>query len=225
MHDTEATTTTSRRDSSDDVAECRKPLHVVVDGAVLFDVGVGLRDVRLGLVIVVVRHEVLDRVVRQHLPQLVGQLGGQRLVGRHHQGGSLQPLDEPRGGRRLPGTGGAEQHHVALSRSDPPLQLVDGGRLVTGRSMRADHLEPAAGAHDLINGAVFRMRDYGMLGGEGHDTRVERCTDKCLCAADMAPPVNTDMSATGVRLPPVERRRCRAGARRCGGPRCNGDPR
>ena len=57
-----------------------QPLHIVVDRAVLLDVGVGLRDVRLGLVVVVVRDEVLDGVVRQHLPQLVGELGGQCLV-------------------------------------------------------------------------------------------------------------------------------------------------
>ena len=51
-------------------ARCRRvpqPLDVVVDRAVLLDVGVGLRDVRLGLVVVVVRDEVLDSVVRQHL--------------------------------------------------------------------------------------------------------------------------------------------------------------
>ena len=150
-----------------------QPLHVVVDGAVLFDVGVGLRDVRLGLVVVVVRHEVLNCVVRQHLSQLVGELGGQRLVGRHHQGGPLQAFDQPCGGGRLPGPGGTQQHHVALPRQNPPLQLLDGGRLVAGRVVRADHLEAAAGAHDLLDGAVFRMRDDGMLGGESHVTRVE----------------------------------------------------
>ena len=155
-----------------------QPLHVVVDRAVLLDVGVGLRDVRLRLVVVVVRHEVLDCVVRQHLSQLVGQLGGQRLVRRHHQGGPLQPLDEPRGGGRLAGAGGAEQHHVALPRRDPPLQLLDGGRLVARGLVRADHLEAATGAHDLVDGAVFRVRDYRMFGGESHATRVERGPDK-----------------------------------------------
>ena len=109
-----------------------QPLDVVVDRAVLLDVGVGLRDVRLGLVVVVVRDEVLDRVVRQHLPQLVGQLCGQRLVRRHHQRRPLQLLDQPRRGGRLAGAGGAQQDDVALPRPDPPFELVDGGRLVTG---------------------------------------------------------------------------------------------
>ena len=93
-----------------------QPLDVVVDRAVLLDVGVGLRDVRLGLVIVVVRDEIFNRVVRQHLPQLVGELRGQRLVRRHHQGGPLQPLDQPGRRRRLAGTRGAQQHHVVLPR-------------------------------------------------------------------------------------------------------------
>ena len=40
-----------------------QPVDVVVPRRVLLDVEVGLRDVRLGLVVVVVRDEVLDRVV------------------------------------------------------------------------------------------------------------------------------------------------------------------
>ena len=146
-------------------------LDVIVDGAVLFDVGVGLRDVRLGLVVVVVRHEVLNGIVRQHLSQLVGELRGQCLVGRHHQGGPLQAFDQPRRRSRLPGAGGTQQHYVALPRQNPALQLLDGGRLVTGWVVRTDHLEAAAGAQDLLDGAVFRMRDDRMLGGESHVTQ------------------------------------------------------
>ena len=44
-----------------------QPLHVVVDRAVLLDVGIGLRDIRLGLVVVVIGDEVFDGVVGQHL--------------------------------------------------------------------------------------------------------------------------------------------------------------
>ena len=145
-----------------------QPLDVVVDRAVLLDVGVGLRDVRLGLVVVVVRHEVLDGVVGQHLSELVGQLGGQRLVGRHDQRGPLQLLDQPGGGRRLAGTGGTQQHDVALPRVDAAFQFVDGRGLVAGRRVLADHLELAAGAHDVIDGAVLRVRHDGIFGSESH---------------------------------------------------------
>ena len=117
MQETVATTTTSRRVSSDIGRRVPQPLDLVVDRGVLLDVGVGLRDVRLGLVVVVVGDEVLDRVVGQQLAQLVGQLRGQRLVRRHHQRRPLQPLDQPGRGRRLAGAGGAEQHDVLLARA------------------------------------------------------------------------------------------------------------
>ncbi len=118
-----------------------QPLDLVVDRGVLLDVGVGLRDVRLGLVVVVVGDEVLDRVVRQQLAELVGQLRGQRLVRGHHQRRALQPLDQPGRGRRLAGAGGAEQHRVGLARSDPALQVVDRRRLVAGGLEVRDHPE------------------------------------------------------------------------------------
>ena len=57
-----------------------EPVDVVVPGRVLLDVEVGLRDVRLGLVVVVVRDEVLDGVVREELAELVAELRGERLV-------------------------------------------------------------------------------------------------------------------------------------------------
>ena len=89
-----------------------QPLDLFVDRGVLLDVGVGLRDVRLGLVVVVVGDEVLDRVVGEQLAQLVGELRRQRLVGQHHQGRALHPLDQPGHCRGLAGTGGTEQHGV-----------------------------------------------------------------------------------------------------------------
>ena len=111
-----------------------QPLDLVVDRGVLLDVGVGLRDVGLGLVVVVVRDEVLDRVVRQQLAELVGQLGGQGLVRRHDQRRPLHLLDQPRRRRRLAGAGGAEQDDVLLPRVDLLGELLDGRRLVARRA-------------------------------------------------------------------------------------------
>ena len=76
-------------------------VDVVVDRGVLLDVEVGLRNVRLGLVVVVVRDEVLDRVVREELPELVAELRGERLVVRNHERGLLNLLDDPGHRRRL----------------------------------------------------------------------------------------------------------------------------
>ena len=78
-----------------------QPVDLVVDRRVLLDVGVA-REVGLGLVVVVVGDEVLDPVVREELPELAGQLRGQRLVGRDHEGGLLHLLDRPGGGGVLP---------------------------------------------------------------------------------------------------------------------------
>ena len=143
-----------------------QPLDLLVDRGVLLDVGVGLRDVRLGLVVVVVGDEVLDRVVGQQLAELVGQLGGEGLVRGHHQRRPLQPLDQPGRGRGLAGAGGAEQHDVALPRADPPLELVDRGRLVAGRREVGDDLErgdPALqvghGSHGSTVGPVRHRQD------------------------------------------------------------------
>ena len=118
-----------------------EPLDLLVDRGVLLDVGVGLRDVRLGLVVVVVRHEVLDGVVREELAQLVRELCGEGLVRLQHQDRSLDPLGQPRNRGGLAGAGRAQQDDVLLAGVDPPLQLVDRRRLVTGRLELRDHLQ------------------------------------------------------------------------------------
>jgi len=56
----------------------------------------------------------------------------------------------------------------ALARLDPALQLFDGGRLVTGRCVGADHLEVAARAHHRLDRAIFGVRDHGVLGSKRH---------------------------------------------------------
>ncbi|MEY9489336.1 hypothetical protein RKD26_005130 [Streptomyces calvus] len=129
-----------------------QPLDLLVDRGVLLDVGVRLRDVRLGLVVVVVRDEVLDRVVRQQLAELVGQLGGQGLVRRHDQGGALELLDHPRGGGGLAGAGRAEQDDVLLTGFDAPGEVGDGRGLVAVGLVGADDLEGRHRAFDLGNG-------------------------------------------------------------------------
>ena len=67
-------------------------VDLVVDGRVLLDVEVLRRDVGLGLVVVVVADEVLDRVVREELAELVAELGRQRLVVGDDQRGLLHLL-------------------------------------------------------------------------------------------------------------------------------------
>ncbi len=69
-------------------------LDLGVDRRVLLDERVGRGHVRLGLVVVVVADEVHDRVVRQEVLDLGGELGSERLVGRHHERRLLHSLDD-----------------------------------------------------------------------------------------------------------------------------------
>ena len=62
-----------------------QPVDVLVDRRVLLDVRVGRRDVRFRLVVVVVRDEVLDRVVREEALDLPVELRRERLVVAHDE--------------------------------------------------------------------------------------------------------------------------------------------
>ena len=70
-------------------------LDLLVELAVLLDVGVGARDVGFRLVVVVVADEVLDGVVREELFELGVELRGERLVRREHERRLLHLLRPP----------------------------------------------------------------------------------------------------------------------------------
>ena len=118
-----------------------QPVDVVVPGRVLLDVEVGLRDVRLGLVVVVVGDEVLDCVVGEELAELVAELRGQRLVVGDHERRLLHLLDRPRHRRRLAGAGSAEERLESVSFAQAGRELLDRLRLVGGRTVRVRCLE------------------------------------------------------------------------------------
>ncbi len=146
MHDTDATTMTSRRVSSAGGGRVAQTVDLVVDRAVLLDVRVARRDVRLGLVVVVVADEVLDPVVGEELAELVGELGGQRLVGGEHERGPLHLLDRPGDGGALARAGDAEQRLEAVAPLDALGQLLDGRGLVAGGLEVGDDLERRHGS-------------------------------------------------------------------------------
>ena len=125
----------------DDVApaeECAggavaQPVDLVVDRAVLLDVRVARRHVRLGLVVVVVADEVLDPVLGEELAELRRQLRGEALVRRQDQRGPLHLGDEARDREGLAGPGDAQERLVLLPRLDARGQLLDRLRLVSRR--------------------------------------------------------------------------------------------
>ena len=109
------------------------PVDLVVDERVLLDVRVRLRDVCLGLVVVVVRDEVFDGVVGEERLELAEELGGERLVGRQHEGGPTDVRDEVGHRVRLAGPRHPAQHGVAAASADEAREIRDGARLVSAR--------------------------------------------------------------------------------------------
>ena len=144
-----------------------KAVDLVVDRGVLLDVEVLGRDVGLGLVVVVVGDEVLDRVVGEELAELVAELGGERLVVGDHQRGPLHRLDRRRHREGLPGPGRPEQGleplagAEALGEPGDRLRLV-GGRRVGGVELeighRADLSERATGPSRTRS--TLRLKDW-----------------------------------------------------------------
>ena len=118
-----------------------QPVDLVVDRGVLLDVEVLGRDVGLGLVVVVVGDEVLDRVVGEELAELVAELRGQRLVVGDHQRGPLHRRDRRRHREGLAGPGRAEQRLELLTGLQPLGQPGDRLRLVGRRRVGGIQLE------------------------------------------------------------------------------------
>ena len=104
-------------------------LDLVVDGAVLFDEGVRVGDVRLRLIVVIVGHEVFHGVFREEGPELLAQLGARVLLW-PAPGGPLDPLDDLGHGIGLAAAGDAQQHLVPQAVFDAAGQGVDGLGLV-----------------------------------------------------------------------------------------------
>ena len=69
-------------------------LDLFVDLGFLLDVQVVARHVGFGLVIIIVRDEVRDGILREKILELSVKLGRQRFIMRHDERGLLQLLDD-----------------------------------------------------------------------------------------------------------------------------------
>ena len=145
----------------------RRVAHAVdllVDRGFLLDIGVGARDVGLGLVVVVVADEILDRVVGEERPELAVELRRQRLVGGEHQRRPLGLLDHLRHREGLAGAGDAEQHLGAVAALDALDQVGDRLRLIPLRiEAGLDDQPPAALRFLRPRRAVRRPRPLAEL--------------------------------------------------------------
>ena len=111
-------------------------VQLLVDGQVLLDIGIAHRHVGLGLIIVIVRHEIPDGIVGKELPELPVELGHQRLVVGEHERGLLHLLDHVGYGEGLSRARHAQQGLVPLPVAYAFHQLPDGFGLVARRRER-----------------------------------------------------------------------------------------
>ncbi|KAF5039376.1 hypothetical protein DSECCO2_544600 [anaerobic digester metagenome] len=113
----------------------RKPhlLDLGVDLGVFLDVKVALRDVGLGLVVVVVGDEVLHPVIGEERLELVVELGGKRLVVGYDECGLLDLLDDVCYRERLPRARDPEEGLVPLVAGKAVAEFPDRVGLRSGR--------------------------------------------------------------------------------------------
>ena len=108
-----------------------KLVQFLVDGGFFFDEEVAGWNVGLGLVVVVVGHEVLDGVVREECLEFVIKLRGEGLVVCKNERGAVQLFDDLCHGEGLAGAGDSEQHLVLFARGDAGYEFADGAWLVS----------------------------------------------------------------------------------------------
>ena len=100
-------------------------VYLVIDGGVLFYVGIRGGDVGLGLIVIVVTDEILHGAVGEEGPEFVVELGGQRLVVGDDEGGTLHPLDDIRHGEGLPRTGDPQEDLMLRPPFDTTHELIN----------------------------------------------------------------------------------------------------
>jgi hypothetical protein len=105
-------------------------VDLVVDGRVLFNIGIGGGDVGLRLVVVVIADEVAHGTFREEFAELGGELRRERLVVRDDKRRALGFRDHAGHREGLAGTGHAKQHLMLQAPREAVRQRVDGLRLI-----------------------------------------------------------------------------------------------
>ena len=108
-------------------------IDLLVDGAVFFNIGIRLRNVRFRLVIIVVGNEVFHGVIREKLAELAAKLRGKRFVVCQNKRGTIQFRNDVRHGKRFAAARNAEQRLLLMPRADGLHKFFDCLRLVARR--------------------------------------------------------------------------------------------
>ena len=149
------------------------PVDLLVDLGFLLDEGVRAGDIGLGLVIVVIRHEVFNGIFGKKSLELAIKLRRERLVWREDDGRALGGLDDLSDGEGLAGAGGAQQDLVALAALHARDQFGDRSRLIPGWiEIRAQH--EGSAAFELVSAAGFGKHRQGVRNGHGQASGGQR---------------------------------------------------
>ena len=108
-------------------------VDLVIDRRVLLDIGIRLRHIGLGLIVVIVRNEILHRILRKELLELTVQLRRKGFVVSVHQGRLLKLLNDICHGKGLAGACYAQQSLRLVTAAKALRQGFDRLRLVSGR--------------------------------------------------------------------------------------------
>ena len=91
-------------------------INLVVYHRVLFDVDILTRDIRFGLIVIVIRDKILDCVFGEELAELRTELCGERFIVRKNKRRSVKARDYVRHGESFTRTGNAEKSLRPISR-------------------------------------------------------------------------------------------------------------
>ena len=108
-------------------------VNFIIDGAVLFNIGVRGRDIRFRLIVIVVGDKILHRIIREETAHLGTDLGCQGLVGLQNQGRTVTPGNDVGHGEGLAGTGHAQKRLPLVPCFNSSDQCFYSLRLVTRR--------------------------------------------------------------------------------------------
>ena len=108
-------------------------IDFIVDGGVFFNIGIGLGQVGLGLVIIVIADKIPHRVIREKRFKLIVKLSRKGFIMSEHQSRFLHLFYDVGNGISFSGTRYSEQSLGAWAGSQALDQFFDGLGLVSRR--------------------------------------------------------------------------------------------
>ena len=98
-------------------------IYLIIDGRILFYIGIGRRDISLRLVIIIIGHKILHRVFRKKLLEFTVELCCKSFVMGDDEGRTSKLLYDVRHGKCLTGAGGAKERLKLVAGPEPVHKL------------------------------------------------------------------------------------------------------